>query len=304
MMLTRLLFLVTAAIALMAGFSFVSILFSARRSREIDRLLQLVETTRPDTRTLHRRERFLAGLTSLFQSLGKRFGLRLSRKSLNDLQLAGFRGPHAPDTFLAIQCLLPLAGIFAASFFSENLLFWSLALAAAGYLVPNLWLTARVRARRECIRRSLPDAMDLLVICVDAGLGMDQALLRVSSDLAISHPELEQEFGRVHLQQRAGIPRLDAWKDMAERARIPELASFVSMLTQTERFGTPVARALARFAEDLRNARKQKAEEAAAKTKVKIVFPLVFCIFPCLFLVLLAPSLLEIGTLFQGINPN
>ena len=126
-------------------------------------------------------------------------------------------------------------------------------------------------------------------------LGMDQALLRVGMELDVSHPDINEEFTQVNLEQRAGRPRLEAWKNLAERTQIEEFTAFVNMLTQTDRFGTPILRALSRFSEDIRLKRRQHAEEQAAKTKIKIIFPLVLCIFPCIFIVLLAPALISIA---------
>jgi tight adherence protein C len=141
-----------------------------------------------------------------------------------------------------------------------------------------------------------------MVICVDAGLGLDQALLRIGDELAVSHPDIHEEFLQVNREQRAGRPRVEAWQNLADRTEIEEFTSFVSMLTQTDRFGTPIAKALTRFSEDIRTKRKQHAEEAASKTKIKIIFPLVLCIFPCIFIVLLAPAVLNIMAGLQGMN--
>jgi tight adherence protein C len=141
-----------------------------------------------------------------------------------------------------------------------------------------------------------------MVICVDAGLGLDQALMRIGDELAVSHPDISAEFNQVNLEQRAGRPRLEAWKNLADRSEVEEFSAFVSMLTQTDRFGTPIIRALSRFSEEIRSKRRQRAEEAAAKTKIKIIFPLVLCIFPCIFIVLLAPAILNIASGLVGLG--
>jgi tight adherence protein C len=167
---------------------------------------------------------------------------------------------------------------------------------------PSFWLDGRKKKRQTNFRRSLPDALDLLVICVEAGLGLDQAMLRVGQELAISHPDIQQEFMQVNLEQLAGKPRLEAWKSAAERTKIAEFALFVSMLTQADRFGTPIVRALSRFADEIRSKRRQRAEEKAAKTKIKILFPLVIFIFPCIFIVLLAPAILNIAKNMQSLK--
>lgn len=289
--------LFTAALAITA-FSIVGLLsvpLLLRPSREAQRVIDVVKSTRFDRRVITRRERYQEELLRLAHGLRTRMGLAVSDKSVERLAAAGYRNGGAPDVFFAAQFLTPLAGAFGGSFMPQNTLFWVAMFAALGYLAPSFWLTEKIRRRREKIRRSLPDTVDLLVICVDAGLGLDQALLRVSDEITRSHRELQEELVRVHQEQAAGRPRLETWQNMATRTRVTELTAFVTMLTQADRFGTPIAKTLSSFADDIRLKRRQRVEEAAAKTKIKIVFPLVLCIFPCLFIVLLGPSLLNIS---------
>ena len=269
-------------------------------SKDMDRLKEVVEA-RSAIVKLHssRLQDTVAGWTS---SLLRRFGLRRSKQAAEKLEAAGLRTPAQMDSFLVVQWIAPLAGLFAGSFVRGNPLLACVVLASVGYLLPDIWLRRRIRWHNDRIRRSLPDALDLLNICVEAGLGLDQAMLRVSDELALSHPELHVELQRVQFEQRVGDGRIEAWKRFAERSGTEEVQSFVGMLTQSERFGTPISRALARFADDLRLQRKQRAEEAAAKTKVKIVFPLVFFIFPCLFLVLLAPAILSLFGILKDVQ--
>jgi tight adherence protein C len=189
----------------------------------------------------------------------------------------------------------PIAAIVAGSFIATNTFMWIVGLAAFAYLAPDFWLDRAIKSRRERIRRSIPDAIDLLVICVDAGLGLDQAMLRVGVELGISHPEINEELLQLNREQRAGKPRMEAWQSMADRTKLEDIASFTSMLVQTEKFGTPIARALSTFADGIRQKRRQRAEELAAKTTVKMIFPLVLFIFPSMFIVLLAPAILSIG---------
>jgi tight adherence protein C len=238
------------------------------------------------------------------RALRSRLGFGEDTKLKVRLHAAGMRSEGSSDMFFAAQFLTPLVAAFAGSFIHDNTLFWVLALAVAGYMIPDFWLTNRQGARKNRIRRSMPDAMDLLCICVDAGLGLDQALLRVGAELNLSHPDISQEFGQVNLAQRAGQPRLEAWQALAERTKVEEFSAFVSMLTQTDRFGTPLTRALSRFSEELRMKRRQHAEEAATKTKIKIIFPLVLCIFPCIFIVLLAPAILIVAGGMKGMGGN
>jgi tight adherence protein C len=272
-----------------------------RPDAEARRVHTVVATERPDRRNITQKEQLEEGVLMLSRGVRERLGVSLNTGLQTRLTVAGIRSSSAPDIFFAAQCLLPLLGALLASFIDGNTWFWIFAFAMASYVSPNFWLTEKIRRRKEKIRRGLPDTIDLLVICVDAGLGMDQALLRVSKELAMSHPDMQDELMRVQLEQQAGRPRMEAWEHLSERVKLNEITSFVSMLNQTERFGTPIVRALSRFAADLRLKRKQLAEEAAAKTKIKIVFPLVFCIFPCLFIVLLAPALLSIASSLSGV---
>jgi tight adherence protein C len=267
-----------------------------------ERLMELAANGRSEQRKQDHMQRFQDGLAGLLATVRGKLGLRVNSKLQDKLESARLRGPRALDAFSAVQWMLPLVGAFAGSFLPQNTMFWCFMLAVAGYLLPGLWLTSRIKQRKERIRRSMPDAMDLLVICVDAGLGLDQAMIRVCDELAISHRDVQEEFHRVQLEQRAGSARMEAWKRFAARVDLKEVSAFVSMLVQTEKFGTPIARALSRFAEDLRTQRRQHAEEAAAKTRVKIVFPLVFFIFPCLFIVLLAPAMMGILRILQDLK--
>jgi tight adherence protein C len=207
---------------------------------------------------------------------------------------AGTKGTLSADIYTTSRILCPLLALVAGSFIPYSRLFWMIALPAAAFIAPNIALTRLIKRRREKIRKSIPDAVDLLVICVDAGLGLDQALLRVGQELGNSHPQITEELLQINREQRAGKPRIQAWADMAKRSELPDIDAFAGMLVQTERFGTPIARALSGFADNIRLKRRQLAEEMAAKTTVKIIFPLVLFIFPSMFLVLLGPAVLSI----------
>jgi tight adherence protein C len=291
-----------AGVTLFLLLSFLVLAAMLKPSADAERLVLVVATGRPEARIIRSRERLENSMANLSAQLRSTLGMRINEKLRERLNAAGFRGPHAADIFSATQWFMPLVAAFAASFLHDNVLLYAFIFSAVGYLLPGIWLTLRIKARKEIIRRSLPDMMDLLVICVDAGLGVDQAMMRVVDELTTSHEEIQQELYRIQLEQRAGSPRLEAWKRFAARVEIDEVNAFVSMLSQTDRFGTPIARALGRFAEDLRVKRRQRAEEAAAKTKVKIVFPLVFFIFPCLFIVLLAPAIMGIMGIFKDMK--
>lgn len=219
-----------------------------------------------------------------------RLGMSADGKLLERFSKAGLKsGTHA-DAYFAARMLGPVVAIGLASFIPSNRYFWMISLAGIAYLIPDIILGRLVKRRREKIRRSVPDSIDLLVICVDAGLGMDQAMLRVGQELGTSHPEIYEEFMQINREQRAGKLRIDAWEAMAKRCELPEIDAFVNMLMQTERFGTPIAKALSNFGDGIRQKRRQRAEEMAAKTTVKIIFPLVLFIFPSMFIVLLGPA--------------
>jgi tight adherence protein C len=267
-----------------------------RATPEEQRILAVVTSTRLDRRTISAKEKLQEKILSLARNLRGRVGLGENPELKQRMLYAGIRDRRSMDIFLTLQMVNPLIGAFLGSFIPNSTFFWVMALAVLGYMSPDFWLTRKTNKRRDAIRRGLPDALDMLVICVDAGLGLDQALMRVGGQLTHSHPEINEEFTQINLEQRAGKPRLEAWQSVADRTKIEEFKSFVNMLTQTDRFGTPILKALTQFSEEIREKRTQRAEEAAAKTKVKIIFPLVLFIFPAIFIVLLAPALMSIAT--------
>jgi tight adherence protein C len=157
-----------------------------------------------------------------------------------------------------------------------------------------MWLLWKIKKRQHRLRLALPDGLDLLVICVEVGLGLDQSLLRVAQELQMVHPELSDELQLVNLEMRVGKTRLDALRELARRSGLDELKSLVAMLIQTERFGTSIAQSLRVFSDELRTKRRQRAEEMSAKTTVKMVPPLVFFVFPALLVVILGPALITL----------
>ena len=182
---------------------------------------------------------------------------------------------------------------FTGLFLLSPLLIFGAAL-LLGYLLPDIWLTWRIRARQHRLRLALPDGLDLLVICVEAGLGLDQALARVSQELRFAHPELSEELQIVNLEMRVGKTRLEALRELSQRTGLDDIKALVAMLIQTDRFGTSVAQALRVHSDELRMKRRQRAEEMAAKTTVKMVPVLVFFIFPALMVVILGPAVIAI----------
>jgi tight adherence protein C len=263
-----------------------------RPSAEASRMFALVKSSREDKRRIGVGERIADSLSRLVATLGSRPGKRKNEKMQRRFTEAGLRGPYASDLFFLAQGACGILGGLLGSFAPSSSFFWMLMCGAVSFMLPDIWLTSKQKWRRDRIRRSIPDMVDLLVICVGAGLGLDQALQRVSEELSLSHPHITEELERVLLERSAGASRLEAWRALADRTRIEEVTAFVNMLSETDRFGSPITKALSDFSDELRGKRRQKAEEAAAKTKVKIIFPLVICIFPCIFLVLLVPAIL------------
>lgn len=218
------------------------------------------------------------------------------------LAAAGYRDSTAADIYVFIRLLVPVIALLIAACIPAHRGFLILALPGVAYITPGTFLRKKTAKRREEIRSSLPAAIDLLVICVEAGLGLDQALFRVSQELGLSHPAMTEELMQLNLEQRAGKPRVQAWQAMADRLDLPEVKSFLNMLIQTERFGTPIGRALSVFAEGLREKRRQLAEERAAKTTVKIVVPLALFMFPSIFVILLGPAALTLLRNFKALG--
>lgn len=211
---------------------------------------------------------------------------------------AGYRRQEAVTAMFGAKILLP-AGLLSLVYFTKIYIYNpALILVGAGivgFLLPELWLTWRVKKRQHRLRLALPDVLDLLVICVEAGLGLDQAILRVSQELKVAHPELSEELQLVNLEMRAGKTRLEALRELSSRTGVDDIKALVAMLIQTDRFGTSVARSLRVHSDSLRIKRRQRAEEMAAKATVKMVPPLVFFIFPALFVVILGPAVIAVA---------
>jgi tight adherence protein C len=195
---------------------------------------------------------------------------------------------------LALCVLVTVTGIAHASSF----LIYILAL-GLGFLAPDFWLGRKISTRQAAIRRGLPDVLDLLVICIEAGQSLDQATIRTAEELRLALPAVTDELRVVVLEQRAGRPRTDAWRNFADRTAVNSVRNLVSVLVQSEQFGTSAAKTLRIHSDTLRTQRRQKVEEQAAKTSVKLVFPLVFFIFPSLFLVALGPAVIIMSESFH-----
>ena len=289
---------VLVLLALVYAFAPEELGVAARLARLLDTSARPREEAFSEKQKLRVREA-LASIGKLVPSADK----RSSRAQLMMIR-AGYRSPEAVQAIEGAKILLPilllalvlLTGIYRYSPFS--ILLFAVVL---GYLIPEGWLLWRIQVRQHRLRQGLPDGLDLLVICVEVGLGLDQALLRVSQELRIVHPELSEELRMVNLEMRVGKTRLEALRELARRTGLEEIKALVAMLIQTERFGTSVAQSLRVHSDDLRTRRRQRAEEMSAKTTVKMVPPLVFFVFPALMVVILGPAVItlmrELGAL-------
>ena len=207
---------------------------------------------------------------------------------------AGYREDKTLKIFYGAKVLLPIVLSVVVTVAGLHGLVGYLSALGLGYLIPDFWLGRRIKARQFNIRLGLPDVLDLLVVCIEAGLSVDQATIRTAEELAVNQPALSDELGLVILEQRAGRPRPDAWRSFAERTDVDVIRELVSVLIQADQFGTSVAKNLRVYSETLRTRRRQQIEEKAAKTAVKLVFPLALFIFPSLFVVTLGPSILSL----------
>ena len=217
---------------------------------------------------------------------------------------AGYRSSEGLLAMRGVRVIFPiaaLAGVYLTGMYRANPFLVPVMALGFGYLLPDMWLTWRVKSRQHKLRRALPDALDLLVICVEAGLGLDQALLKVSQDMRISHPQLSEELQLVNMEMRIGKTRIDALRELARRTGLDDIKALVAMLIQTERFGTSIAQSLRVYSDDMRLKRRQRAEEMSAKTSVKMVPALVFFIFPALMVVILGPAII---TLIRQLLPS
>ncbi len=217
------------------------------------------------------------------------------------LNQAGYRSPAAYSVYWFLRVGLPIFLAVSALLYGKlsgmtnQRIFLLVVLGSTvGFVLPGVLLQMMIRRRKEQITDTLPDALDLLVVCVEAGLGLNAAFVKITEEFRLSGPALSEEFDIVNREMVAGKPRQDALRSLSERTAVEDVKSLVAMLVQTEKLGTSLAQSLRVHSDSLRTRRRQKAEEAAAKTTIKLVFPLVFLLFPALFIVILGPGVMEI----------
>ena len=260
-------------------------------------------------------EQLLARFHSLlewFARMNQPSNVEQARATRRQLITAGYRSGKAPvffvgtKLFLAVVmttliALIPVKHLGFPTF--SNLVFYYVLAAACGYYAPILWLRRAIAQRKDSLQRAIPDALDLMVVCVEAGLGLDQAIARVGDEVKRTHPALSDELNLLAMELRTGVSRQEALRNFAHRTDMAEARNLVALLVQTDRFGTSIGQALRVHADSMRSTRRLKAEELAAKLPVKLLFPLIFFIFPSMFIVLLGPASIQmVRVLFPTLN--
>jgi tight adherence protein C len=275
-----------------------------RRQRVTERLQEIrgVDTTGTATAP-SLTERPLPGFLRALAVLGWVFPNLVQSENLQwDLAQAGFRREGTAGLFVGAKVALAiifgvvmfLVGVQVLHLPSDQRIILTIAAAALGFYLPNMWLSHMGSKRAEEIRLALPDALDLMVVCVEAGQGINAAIMTVGREMFIHAKELSEEMRMVGHEIRAGLTRAQALRNFASRTGVDEARSLVAVLIQSDRLGTSIAQALRVHAQSMRTRRRQRAEEAARKTAVKLLFPLIFCIFPALLVVILAPAMIQI----------
>jgi tight adherence protein C len=287
-------------LALLAGITYFGYRRYARPGRVFEQLGGTAIFPMP---ALDRRGDAEAGLAvRVFQELGEKVPINPEDASAvrKDLIAAGFRSDRALPVYLAVRIVLAVVFLVTALILRGNIsnpilsIVFPIAMGLLGYFGPSFWLDHAVTSRNEKLRYSLPDALDLMVVSVEAGLGLDQAIQHVAKELAPTHPELSGEMLIVTLEMRAGKRRPEALRNLADRTGEPELRKLVAILIQTDRFGTSIAESLRTHSDFMRVRRRQEAEERAGKVGVKLVFPIFFLMLPAMLVVAAGPGLLQV----------
>jgi len=291
-------------IAIAAGLWLVFETFFLGPTRSESRLDQVRRRARGETGESDSSGGARDGINKLLEQASPKLAGAIQPKTEKDvnklrtlLDSAGFRSEKAPDLFLTIQVLSGIFGLVMggigsvfAKGFNTTAVMYALAIAGIFFFLPKFILSMIAKKRKEKVFLSLPDALDLMVVCVEAGLGQDQALRRVSEELEKAHPVIASEFNQCNHELQMGKKREDVLQTLASRNDVEDLNTLANVLIQVDRFGTSVGKALRTQSEAMRTRRKQIAEEKASKTAVALIFPLVLCIFPGIFVVLVGPA--------------
>ena len=243
--------------------------------------------------------KYVEGSERVFRSLGEVVPRSPEEMSRQEKRLAqsGIRRKDGPILFLGVQAALVvmfLIGFAITGYLQSNVVLFPLLSILLGALLPDLWLRWRIRIRRQRIQEALPDTLDLLVVCVEAGLGLDQSLLLIGQENRKIYPELSDELNRLNIEMKAGIARAEALRNLSRRCGVEDFKALIAVLIQTDRFGTSIAQSLRIFSSSLRTKRTQRAEEHAAKMSIKMVPPLVLFVFPAIFVWVVGPAVIVI----------
>jgi tight adherence protein C len=288
-LLTVLVFVVVAAGSVLLGLR-----ISDWRTRALDRMAPRMQMVTP----------FLPSPSLIWQQLVSQVGswVPSSPKNLPRLKKrltrAGFRSENAPRIFngarVVTTVVFPIVAFIAGhqlQFATDNLTYFVGGALLVGYMAPMQYVMFRIRRRQHAIEKGLPSALDLMVVCVESGLGLDQTIIQVAKELQVAYPAICEEFTMMNLEMRAGKRRAEALHNLADRAGVEELKKLVAVLIQTDRFGTSIAQSLRGHSDYMRIMARQRAEEKAAKLAIKLVFPIFFCVLPSLFVVTVGPVL-------------
>jgi len=306
------LILVLIAVSAAAGVLFLVDVVPGRQGALSRRLDELESARGGVPEVLRRRGRGLQAerLAGVIETLGQR-RVDAGYKDVSGLRLrlmqAGYPNASAVPIFLGVRIFLPAVLVIvsvalfpALGYPLAGTMLLTSWFGIFGYVAPSFRVNMRRKARQKQMQKALPDALDMLVVCVEAGLGLNQALVRVSEEIDRISSVLSEQLTMVNLEIRAGTARDEALRNLGDRTGLDDIKSLVAMLIQTDRFGTSIAQALRVHADSLRTKRRQRAEEAAAKTTIKLVFPLVLFIFPAMFVVILGPALIQILQALRG----
>lgn len=245
----------------------------------------------------------IRALLEWFAKLNQPSSVEEMRATRRLLITAGYRSGKASVFYTGAKLLLAVVAVVFVAMIpvkalgfptATNVIFYYLLAATCGYYTPALWLKRGIAHRQDDLQRAIPDALDLMVVCVEAGLGLDQAIARVGEDVKNAHPALGDELNILALELRTGVQRQEALRNLAHRTNLDEVKNLVAILVQTDRFGTSIGQALRVHAESMRTTRRLRAEELAAKLPVKLLFPLIFFIFPSMFVVTIGPAIIRI----------
>ncbi|MDX1624441.1 MAG: type II secretion system F family protein [Gemmatimonadota bacterium] len=309
--------MMTYLVAALVTTSIVSLVYGLfalvpARSRAITRRLDELQSGAVRHYAIERRRRQekRERLEGLLEAFGEKIAKQRADWSDVERQLvqAGYRRSSAVAVYYAVVALF-VVGLGGVGFFAANvasgrpgvILFATAVGAITGWVIPRFAVKRRIRTRQKEIQKALADALDLLVVCVEAGLGLNQALVRVSDEIEHVSTTMSEELMLTNFEIRAGTPRDEALRNLGDRTGVEDLKALTAMLVQTDRFGTSIATALRVHSDTLRTKRRQRAEEAAAKTTIKLVFPLVLFIFPAMFVVILGPAIIHILAQMEGL---